>query len=804
MSPGSLITQCLQNDFVRPIGAQESLPNSLHIGHAEARRLCGELPERPGALFPFMDWALSRSAEELRLIHIRDWHDHEDPDQAEHLERFGSHCLAGSEGAGFVFQHLIPADRKDPVVNATGLNDFAQTNLPDHIYPLLEEFSDPNEPIRIGLIGVWTEAKINYLCYDLRTRFPDVEIGICSALCASSSRQNHFLALDQMRDLLGARIFSSWTDFAHFLTGGGVEDWTRKRHSRLEKGPGELVWESESPDNKPPEISDDKRTILHWLFRENRQVSLKILDGGYSGNLVAAACSVDRFGHREVPSVLKIGERESISREKDSFERVQEVLGNHAPHIIDYVETGPAAGIRYRYAAMSGSGGNTRSLQELIMDTTVNVEEVERVLRSVFGEQLGRLYQAARLEKIDLWEYYDFQPRYGPSLRARAEQILGQELPTDTPVWETDVFEQPIPNLEYFYAEVAPQIRRSSRPQAWMSFVHGDLNGANILRDATGNVWLIDFFHTHYGHILKDLIKLENDLLYIFAPMETRADIQGGRALVCYLADWPDLGRELPADPPDFLSPGWNRIWRILVLLRSFYPGLIHSDRASEQYLIGALRYAAHTLSFDECDLPRKQMALWACGQHARRLTELAGLRDREFLRVDFLPARFGLAGAGTGGGGRLGLTILPGRLDRKRDLARDLSDLVKQGVGRVLCLVTRPELEYYGVNNLLSSMEMAGLDVFHVPIPDGSVCSVPQMDEILAWLRRPRNHAGGPHTLIHCVGGLGRSGLVAACWLKSRHNLGSGGAMKVVRDSRSPRAIETRVQEDFIRDYEN
>ena len=39
-----LFTQCLQNDFVKPIGRFEPLPNRLHVGYAEALRLMGEDP----------------------------------------------------------------------------------------------------------------------------------------------------------------------------------------------------------------------------------------------------------------------------------------------------------------------------------------------------------------------------------------------------------------------------------------------------------------------------------------------------------------------------------------------------------------------------------------------------------------------------------------------------------------------------------------------------------------------------------------------------------------------------------------
>ena len=41
---GVLITQCLQNDFVKPLAPYTPLPNLLHVGHDEARRLMGDDP----------------------------------------------------------------------------------------------------------------------------------------------------------------------------------------------------------------------------------------------------------------------------------------------------------------------------------------------------------------------------------------------------------------------------------------------------------------------------------------------------------------------------------------------------------------------------------------------------------------------------------------------------------------------------------------------------------------------------------------------------------------------------------------
>ncbi len=68
-----LITQCLQTDFVQPLGRYNPLPNHLHIGYEEALRLMGENPAE-GPVARTMKWAYSQPADMLKIIHIRDWH----------------------------------------------------------------------------------------------------------------------------------------------------------------------------------------------------------------------------------------------------------------------------------------------------------------------------------------------------------------------------------------------------------------------------------------------------------------------------------------------------------------------------------------------------------------------------------------------------------------------------------------------------------------------------------------------------------------------------------------------------------
>ncbi len=123
-----LITQCLQRDFVDPIGPHDPLPNLLHVGHAESTRLLGTDPSA-GPLAQLVDWARRLPPGEIDLIHVRDWHDPDDPAQRDHLAQFGAHCIRGTSGARLVLgmdEHAAPNER---IVDSLNLNDLEGTNL---------------------------------------------------------------------------------------------------------------------------------------------------------------------------------------------------------------------------------------------------------------------------------------------------------------------------------------------------------------------------------------------------------------------------------------------------------------------------------------------------------------------------------------------------------------------------------------------------------------------------------------------------------------------------------------------------
>jgi len=768
MSHSILITQCLQNDFVQPLGPYDALPNLLHVGFDEARRLMGEHPAE-GPLALTMKWAYQQPADKLTIIHIRDWHDPGDLFQAGHLGKFGSHCLRDTEGADFAFPVSNP-DRETIIVNAIGLNDFLGTSLNDH----LEGFA--GQTVRVGLVGVWTEAKIIFLAYDLRSRFPDMQLAVCSALTASSSRATHFMALDQMERILGVKVFNSIGEFTNFLSESQVDIPL--------PAPSHKDWPKitiEGVDH----VSDTDMSLIRYLFRDCREVHLRELTGGFSGNLVLGSESVDMNGHQQVPHVVKIGPDGPIGKERTSFERVEGVLGNNAPRIVEFADSDGRGALKYRYAAMGG--GFSTTFQKLY-SAGLPREKTEYYLKTVFSEQLGRFYKAAILEKANLLEYYWFKPDFAERVREKVKKVIGGPADGETLRLPTG---QEFPNPYPFYKRDLEGLLPLATGSGYFSFIHGDLNGANIIIDAHDNVWLIDFFHTQRGHILKDLIKLENDILYIFTPVHNVEDLKEAILLTDRLLLVEDLGRPLPdVETTGLANTGMKRAYETIRFLRSLYPSLIHDDRNPLQLMIGQLRYAAHTLSFDESNEWQKLWALYTAGRCSALIRKR--LKERGPLRIDWVDHKYT-------GAGRLGLTILPGRKDYSRSMVDDLVELKAQGVTHVVTLLTPNEFVLYGVENILDDLKETGLESRHFPILNQSVCSFPEICELVEWLDDKLTR--GASIMVHCVGGLGRSGLVVACYLVSK-GLSADSAIEEVRRARSPRAIESTVQEAFVREF--
>ena len=170
-------------------------------------------------------------------------------------------------------------------------------------------------------------------------------------------------------------------------------------------------------------------------------------------------------------------------------------------------------------------------------------------------------------------------------------------------------------------------------------------------------------------------------------------------------------------------------------------------------------------------------------------------------IRVDWIPT--GLWP------GRLGLTFAPGKKGRSvmqvgvthdRDVYGDMQTLAASGTNVLAPLIEDFEFDMLGMDGYHAAAELNNLEVKAFAIPDQHAPGrradfAAFVDELMTDL------LDGRGVVVHCRGGRGRAGLAAACLLV-QGGMGADEAVTLVRKTRSPHAIETPDQLQFVHDF--
>ena len=157
---------------------------------------------------------------------------------------------------------------------------------------------------------------------------------------------------------------------------------------------------------------------------------------------------------------------------------------------------------------------------------------------------------------------------------------------------------------------------------------------------------------------------------------------------------------------------------------------------------------------------------------------------------------------------GVIGITFCPGKKDKQshsgiwnRDIDTDMMAVKAWHTTSLVTLMEDHEFDLLGVRQLPFKALGLGLTWFHIPIRD---VSIPDFRFYERWsgigVRLIDSLMEGGRVVIHCRGGLGRSGVVAALLLIEAGMSGKD-AVEVVREAR-PGAIETIQQEAYVRGY--
>jgi hypothetical protein len=139
----------------------------------------------------------------------------------------------------------------------------------------------------------------------------------------------------------------------------------------------------------------------------------------------------------------------------------------------------------------------------------------------------------------------------------------------------------------------------------------------------------------------------------------------------------------------------------------------------------------------------------------------------------------------------RLGICRLPGR---SGDLAGDMALIVAWSPDIVISMTEMTEMQEKGAAQLITLLTTAGIAHARFPIRDfGAPENTDARWPVISCRLHSILNRGG-RVLMHCLGGKGRSGMIALRLMTER-GIPAREALAILRDSR-PGAVETDAQE--------
>ena len=155
---------------------------------------------------------------------------------------------------------------------------------------------------------------------------------------------------------------------------------------------------------------------------------------------------------------------------------------------------------------------------------------------------------------------------------------------------------------------------------------------------------------------------------------------------------------------------------------------------------------------------------------------------------------------------GVIGMTLCPGKKeynaicgDWDRDLDTDLRTIRDWGASALVSLMEKEEMACYGVADMADKTTRLGMKHYHLPIID---MDIPDEHFDENWHRtggKLRNYLlSGESIVIHCLGGLGRTGTIAGRLLVEL-GVDAETAIQRIRAARRG-TIQTVIQEAYVR----
>lgn len=147
---------------------------------------------------------------------------------------------------------------------------------------------------------------------------------------------------------------------------------------------------------------------------------------------------------------------------------------------------------------------------------------------------------------------------------------------------------------------------------------------------------------------------------------------------------------------------------------------------------------------------------------------------------------------------GDLFLSSCPGM---GKDLLGDIQIIKDLNIKCLISLVEHDELNHLGAKYLFKELDKNNIQWIHFEIKNFDIPTLNQYDKLNSNIKNiSQRILNGENIFIHCMAGLGRTGMLAALIL-TKLGLHAKQSIEIIRNNR-PGSIETEAQENFVCEF--
>ena len=334
----------------------------------------------------------------------------------------------------------------------------------------------------------------------------------------------------------------------------------------------------------PKELSAELHDLLCRLFPRADHLWIRPIAAGQSGAGVLEVEPTYGATAGEI-DIVKFGKRDKIRSEIDNYtEYVDLYVSNQSSTQVDGAQGRVMGAIRYR---LIGAGsGRAESLADRYRSH--DVADVCAVLDNLFSVTCRRWYENREQPR----RYRDLVALYTEGLHIHWDEVWEGAarcgVDVSGPKIEFPGIAGEFVNPRHWLAEH----KNVCSHRVWLAVTHGDLNEHNVLVSPDRRSWLIDFYRTGKGHILRDFVELETAVKFSLTQLDSYSErVQ----LEQLLLEQKSLQEGIKVD----YAAAYARAAQVISHLRSLAGEVLGLEREMEEYQVALLLQTLKLLSID-------------------------------------------------------------------------------------------------------------------------------------------------------------------------------------------------------------